>query len=491
MEELSKLIKSYQNNPDLALVKKAFNFARDAHADQKRYSGELYWIHPVAVAKILAGWHMDTESIIAGLLHDTIEDGVATKEDIVKEFGETVFQLVDGVTKVSKVKLRGSSEEELVENLRKMFLAMAKDLRVVIVKLADRLHNMRTVQFIPTEVKRKKFAKESLEVYASLADRLSMGLVKGELEDLSFPILYPDDYEWLKKYASPFYKEAEKHVLEIKQKLLRKLADESVQAIVSGRTKHFYSLYKKLLRPEIARDISKIHDIEAIRVIVDTVEHCYLVLGVVHKLYRPVPSVGVSDFIALPKPNGYRSIHTKVFGPSGKIVEVQIRTNEMHEQAEYGVAAHWHYALAKSKGTSDAVLEKGQVRADEGKLSWVKQLADWQKEVSDSGELLHDLKFDALSERIFVLTPNGDVKDLPFGATPIDFAYAVHTHLGDRTTGAKVNGKMVGLDYKLKSGDVCEVMLAKEPKKPNLDWKKFVVTSLAKREIRKGWETQI
>ncbi len=485
MEDLIKNIRKYDSNTNVKLVKKAYNFAKLTHTGQKRLSGEPYFTHPLAVAMILADWRMDTTSIVVGLLHDTVEEGAATLGDINKEFGETIERLVDSVTVVGEVKLRGSDEEEFVEALRKMFLVMAKDLRVVAVRLADRLHNMQTLKFLP-ENKQKRIAKETMDIYAPLAERLGMGEIKGQLEDLSFMYLDPKDYKWLVTYSRPAFKEAESHVLEAKRKLLAELAKEGIKATIHGREKHLYSLYRKLLRPEIDRDIKKVNDIVALRILVDTVEQCYTALGVVHKTYKPVPNIGISDFIALPKPNGYRSIHTKVFGPDGRVIEIQIRTHQMHEQAEYGIASHIYYAEMKSRGVSGQKLEEGKVFAPVERLPWVKQLANWQKEGASSQDYINTLKIDILSKRIFVLTPNGDVKDLPLGATPVDFAYAVHTQLGDRTVGAKVNGKMVGLDTKLKSGDVCEVILSKEPRKPNLDWLSFTVTNLAKREIQKG-----
>lgn len=467
------------------MVKRVYEFAEIAHSGQKRLSGDEYICHSLEVASILVDWKMDTVSIVAGLLHDTIDDGAAKQEDVLKEFGEKIAQIVDGVSRVGEIRLRGLHEEEFVENLRKMFFAMAKDLRVVVIKLADRLHNMETLEYLPIE-KQIKISKETIEVYAPLAERLGMGKVKGQLEDLSFPYLYPEDYKWLVKYTKDAYKKTETYIKQAKREILDSLTKEKIDADIDGRTKHKYSLYKKLLRPEVGRNLEKVHDLMALRILVNTVEECYMALGVIHKIYHPVPSIGISDFIAMPKPNGYRSIHTKVFGPNGRIVEIQIRTYEMHEQAEYGVASHFHYAAAKAKGASDEVLESGQVFASEEKLGWVKQLANWQKEITDSKEFLQSLKFDALSQRIFVFTPNGDVKDLPNGATPIDFAYAVHTHLGDRTIGAKVNGKITSFDSKLKSGDVCEIMLSKEPRKPSTGWLDFVVTHLAKREINKG-----
>lgn len=490
MDELIKTIESYNPGADLELLKKAYDFASLAHVGQKRLSGEPFISHSLAVATLLGNWKMDTYSIAAGLLHDTVEDGSAEITDIEKNFGPTIALLVDGVTKIGQVKLRGSTEEGFVENLRKMFLAMAQDLRVVIIKMADRLHNMQTLKYLPVE-KQKRIAKETLEIYAPLAERLGMGEIKGTLEDLAFPYLYPQEYKWLIDYCAPAYKKAEKHVLEAKKKLLRAQAAEGIEAEIHGRKKHLYSLYQKLMRPEINKDISLVFDLVALRVIVNSVEDCYATLGVVHKIYKPVSSAGgVADFIAVPRPNGYRSIHTKVFGPKGRIIEIQIRTWEMHEEAENGIAAHWHYGFLKNRGASDEKLEAGTFAPQE-KLSWVKQLANWQQEVTDNQEFMQALKFDALSHRIFVFTPKGDVKDLPSGATPIDFAYAVHTELGDRTTGAKVNGKIVPFEHKLQSGDVCEILLSKEPRKPNLDWLQFVVTNLAKREIHKGASIEV
>ncbi len=483
MENLIKKIKEYNPEVDTALIRKAYRFAQDAHFGHKRKSGEPYFIHLLATAMILSEWKMDTASIVAGFLHDSVEDGAAKREDLLKEFGETVTGLVDGVTKVGEIHLRNSTNEEFVENLRKMFLAMARDLRVVTIKLADRLHNMRTLEFQPPQ-KQKEVARETLEVYAPLAERLGMGEVKGELEDLSFPYLFPEDYKWLKSYSAPAYKEAEDHVRDAKRKLLTNLAGENIQATIHGRSKHIYSLYRKLLRPEINKDISQIHDLVALRILVKSVEDCYMALGVIHKTYKPVPALGISDYIAVPKPNGYRSIHTKVFGPGGRIIEIQIRTTEMHDEAENGVAAHWYYSHVKNQSLSSADRDK-KAFAPEDKLNWVKQIANWQKEVADNREFLQTLKIDALSHRIFVFTPKGDVKDLPAGATPIDFAYAVHTDLGKHLGGAKVNGKIVPLDHKLKSGNVCEIILTKEPRKPNADWLEFVVTNLAKREINR------
>jgi GTP pyrophosphokinase len=398
-------------------------------------------------------------------------------------FGEDVALLVDGVTKVTTLELKGSREEEFTENLRKMILVMAKDLRVVLVRLADRLHNMQTLYAL-SEEKQKKVAGETLEIYAPLAERLGIGEVKGRLEDLAFPYLYEKEQKKVEKEAKIPFKRAEEHIKKMKRTLLRKLVDEDIRAEIHGRKKYLYSLWRKLERPEIDWDFDKINDIVALRIIVNDIAECYVALGIVHNIYKPVPSIGVSDFIAQPKPNGYRSIHTKVFGPKGRIVEVQIRTKEMHEEAEYGIAAHWSYAMAKAKGAKEEELGKG-ITVSEDRLSWVKQLVDWQNQMTDKEEFMKAVKFDALTHRNFVFSPEGDVYDLPRGATPVDFAYTVHTELGNSIAGAKVDGRMVPLDYQLKSGEVVEILKSKSPKGPTHNWIDFVKTTAARREINK------
>ncbi len=485
MTEIEKLIakiQDYNSQADFGLIREAFDFAEIAHSGQKRLSGEPVLIHPLAVANILADYKMDWVSIAAGLLHDTIEDAGVTAEELEKEFGPEVALLVEGVTKISQIKLRGSSEEEYVENLRKMILAMAKDLRVVLVKLADRLHNMQTLKFLSPE-KQFKNAKETLEVYAPLAERLGMGNMKGRLEDLAFPYVYPEDFAWLTKYSQPHYKKAEEFLKKATRIIYKELAEEGIRAKVTARPKHLYSLWQKLLRPEINKDISRVYDLVAMRILVGEIKDCYGALGVVHSIWKPVPALGVRDFIAQPKPNGYRSLHTNVFSLGERILEIQIRTFEMHEEAENGIAAHWQYASAKSKGAADKKLEKGIFGPGE-KLSWVKQLVAWQKEVVDSNQFMEALKFDALAHRIFVFSPHGDVYDLPSGATPIDFAYAVHSDLGNEVSGVMVNGKMVSLDYKLKSGDMVNI-IRKEGGRPSEKWLRFVVTQHARQQILK------
>jgi len=482
-EELINLIRSYNPRANFKLINRAFQFALEAHAGQKRLSGEDFINHPLVVAKSLAEWKLDSVSIAAGLLHDVIEDGGVKKEKLEKEFGKDIANLVDGVSKIGELKLRGSQEEEFVENLRKMIVVMAKDLRVVLIKLADRYHNLQTLYVLPKE-KQSRISKETLEIYAPLAERLGIGEMKGKLEDLAFPYAYPEEYEWLKKYSASYYKQAEELLLKVKRKLLVELAKERIKAEIHTRAKHFYSLYKKLLRPEIDKDITKVYDLVALRILVNTVGECYISLGVVHKVYKLVPYLGVSDFIAVPKPNGYRSIHTRVFGPQGRIFEVQIRTWEMHEEAENGIVAHWYYGQQKTKGAKDSLLEKG-VFAPSEKMSWVCQLFAWQKGIADTKEFINSLKFDALKHRIFVFSPKGDVYDLPAEATPVDFAYAVHTQLGNSCQAAKVNGRLVPLDYKLKSGEVVEIIPAKGKKKPSRDWLNFVISRYARKQIEK------
>lgn len=479
-EELLIQIKKYNSGVDFDLIKKAYQLALKAHAGQKRLSGEDFIDHPLAVAKALADWRLDSGSIVAGLLHDTVEESDISLVKIKKEFGSGIAGLVDGVTKIGGIKLRGKRGEAFVENLRKMIVVMARDLRVVLIKLADRCHNLKTLHVL-AEKKQRRIARETLEVYAPLAERLGVGEMKGQLEDLAFPYLYPKKYQWLRKYSLPFFKKADERIKKVKRKIIKVLIARGVQAKIDGRKKHLYSLYQKLLRPEIDKDIEKIYDMVALRIIVKTAEECYTALGVVHKLFRPAPSIGIRDFIAQPKPNGYQSIHTNVFC-LGRITEIQIRTGRMHEQAENGIAAHWYYAKQKAK--KDRAVETGFFAPNQ-KLVWVKELMKWQKEITDSKEFIDSLKFDALSHRNFIFSPQGDVYDLPEGATPVDFAYAVHTELGDTCAGAKVNGKMAPLSYKLKSGQVVEIIPSKTRKGPSRDWLNFVVTRATRSKIAK------
>jgi len=461
----------------------AFSFAAQKHHGQVRQTGEAYISHPLFVAHTLASWGVDQASVEASLLHDVLDMTDVTLEQIEEEFGKEVAELVDGVTKVGKVQLRGSHDVEFLENLRKMFVSMAKDIRVVLIRLADRLHNVATLEGVALS-KQKRIALETLEVYAPLAERLGMGRLKGELEDLAFPYIFPEEYEWVMKIAKPHFKYSEENVTGIIQKIRQQLVKHSVKAKVEGRPKRKYSLYKKLLRPEINRDISLIHDLMAVRVITPDTASCYSALGILHQYWKPAPSLGISDFIAQPKPNGYRSIHTKVFDNKGNIVEIQIRSEEMHTQAEYGAAAHFAYAQAKMSGASDLQLEKGVAFKISDKMSWVKQLAGWQQTVSVI-ENISQYKLDALAHHIYVFSPNGDVYDLPENSTPVDYAFNVHSDLGQFIHTAKVNGKIVPLSAVLKSGDVVEILKTKAAKKPNRDWLNFVKTSKARTEIKK------
>lgn len=480
-KELVSQIYLYNPSFDQRKVKHAWDFAAASHEGQKRKSGEDFINHPIAVARMLAEWRLDTTSVISALLHDTVEDTSVTLEEIEKEFGSEVSFIVDGVTKVSNLKLK-TENEEMVENLRKMFFVMAKDLRVIMVKLADRLHNMRTIYVTPKE-KQIANSVECLEIYAPIAERLGISKVKFELENIAFPIVYPEEYKRVRSISKPLYEKSENLIDEMISEVQRGLKNHGIAADVHGRRKHLFSLWRKLERETINWDFSKVHDLFAIRIVVDDVATCYETLGIVHNLYKPYIPVGVSDYIAQPKANGYQSIHTKVFGGQGKIVEVQIRTKEMHEFAESGIAAHWLYSETKSKPTSEDRIRTGVAVANNKR--WIEQLVLWQKEIVDSQEFLKAIKFDALRGRILVFTPKGDVIDLPEGATPIDFAFAVHTELGLSMTGAKVNGKMAPLAFKLKNGDVIEVMRSKKTDRPTQSWLGMSVTVNARKSINK------
>jgi GTP pyrophosphokinase len=463
---------------------KAYQFAKIAMVGKKRYSGETFEEHGIKTAKILERFHVsDPITLSAAILHHVVVDGAADILDIEKEFGKEVSEMLKTLESLRILKMGNVSNKEFVESLRRMFLVLAKDLRVVLIKLADLLDNLSTLKYV-SEEKQKRVAEETLEIFAPLAERLGMGVMKGEMQDLAFPFLLPKEYETVKKLLKKSTTELEKDLSKVKLVLSENLDKENIDYHISSRAKHLYSLYTKLKRPEVDFDISKVNDLIAFRVITQSLEDCYRVLGVVHKLWRPIPDQ-FTDFIANPKQNGYQSIHTKVLGPGNKAFEIQIRTEKMHEAAEYGVAAHWSYAEAKSSGVSSETLEKGVVGST--KLDWVQRLAKWQEEVVDNEEFLKSVKTDFFGERIYVFTPKGDVKDLPSGATPVDFAYSVHSDLGDLATGARVNGKLVSLDTKLANTDVCEILVSKNAKKPNRDWLKFVVTGMAKKKIKKAY----
>ena len=482
--DLLDAIKQNQIKLDEKRLQKVYDFAAAAHHGQVRQSGDAYITHPLAVAITLASWGQQEPVLEAALLHDVAEDTDHTLAEITSLFGEEIAFLVDGVTKISRVKLRGSSNAVFVENLRKMFVAMARDIRVILIRLADRFHNMQTLEAVPIS-KQKRIAKETLEVYAPLAERLGMGQLKGDLEDLAFPYVYPTEYAWLMQIAKPHFSRAAKITSQATNLIKNKLNQHQLDPEVSGRPKRKYSLFRKLNRPEIDGDLGKIHDLVALRIITESKMDCYAALGLVHDLWQPVPHIGISDFIAQPKPNGYQSIHTKVFDRHKHIIEIQIRTRAMHEQAEYGAAAHVHYSAAKETGASDEKLQKGIAFKVKEKMDWIKELANWQREVENSEEYVQSLKLDALSERIYVFSPHGDVYDLPKDATPVDFAFAVHSDLGLHIQGAKVNQKIAPLSCQLKSGDLVEIIKSKEKHLPNRDWLRFIKTSKAKGKITK------
>lgn len=488
-KSLKRVIASYNPNFDEQKLDLAFEVAQRAHKGQKRLTGHHFIVHPIEVASYLADWHLDLDTIIAGILHDTIEDGDATREEIVEKFGEEVAQLVDGVTKVTNIRLTGSDDAQFIETLRKMILVMAKDLRVVLLKLADRLHNMRTLYALPKE-KQYKNARETLEIYSPLAERLGIGRIKGELNDLAFPYVYPKDYEKVKKGSAKYYKKANEEIKQIRKVLLKEFAKEKLKVDIKGRRKHYYSLWKKLQRNNIDWDFDKVHDIIAFRILVEEVNDCYISLGLVHRNFKPFPKIPISDYIAQPKPNGYQSIHTKVFGPHGKIIEVQIRTQKMHEQAEFGAAAHWAYAEAKTRGVRDEKLQKGEVSTTGDQLDWVKQLVSWQNELSDSKEFLEAVKLDAFHARILVFSPKGDVYDLPEGSTPVDYAFAVHTNLPAYIDSVLINKKIAKLDAKLSNGDLVEINKSKTKREIKKDWLNFVVSKTARSGIRKQLRKQ-
>ncbi|MEP7162741.1 MAG: RelA/SpoT family protein [Candidatus Moraniibacteriota bacterium] len=485
IESLSKAAPRPFSSEDEKRLTEAYLFSKKAHEGQLRRSGEPYITHTMHVARILSEMGMDTTTIIAGLLHDVPEDTQITLADVEKEFGPEVSYLVDGVTKLGKIKLRRSREEYFLENLRKMFLAMAKDIRVVIIKLADRLHNMRTLDHVPTE-KQQRIAQETMEIYAPIANRLGIGEVKGELEDLCFKYLDPENYHETKKIEETYLKQGGDYIKETQRLIKHLLEKEKIKAIdISGRTKHLYRLFKKLERHDM--DIKRVYDLVAIRIIVPEIADCYEALGIVHKEYRPM--VGrIKDYISLPKPNGYQSLHTTVFGPEGRILEIQIRTQKMHSEAELGIAAHWIYNEQEKRSWRNLFFRKRTEAAVLPKdLTWVKQLQEWQKEVGrDDEEFLRGLKIEFFKNHIFAFTPNGDIIDLPEEATPVDFAYAIHSDIGDSTVGAKVDGKMVPLDYRIENGQVVEILREKNKKKPSRDWLDFVKTSNAKAHIRRS-----
>ncbi|OGH77797.1 MAG: hypothetical protein A2469_00960 [Candidatus Magasanikbacteria bacterium RIFOXYC2_FULL_40_16] len=466
IDSLVEKIKTYSPESDLDIVRLAFNFADDAHRGQFRKSKEPYITHPLAAAHILADMRIDPVIITATLLHDVPEDTHITLQEIEDNFGSEIRKMVEGITKLGKLKYRGV--ERYIENLRKMFIAMAEDIRVMIIKFADRIHNLQTLDSLPPQ-KRYRIALESLEIYAPIANRLGIAEMKGQLEDLAFRYVYPKEYERVKKLMEEKLRGKEKSLQKIQEVSKMELANANIKIIdLKGRNKRLYSFYKKLLRKE--NDADKVYDVIAIRVIVPTIADCYATLGILHKIWKPLKG-RIKDYISQPKPNGYQSLHTTVFDEHGELVEFQIRTHDMHEEAEYGVAAHWHYD------------ERGS-RLPAKEIQWVKELAEIQKDILNKMSDLEEIKVDFLQSRIFVFTPKGDVIDLPEYATPVDFAYHIHTDIGNRCNGARINEKIASLDTPLQNGDVVEIIVDKNRKGPNPDWIDFTKTHTARDHIK-------
>lgn len=468
VDDLLERIRGYFPTADLSIIQKAYEFSEKMHEGQIRRSGEPYISHPLSVAAILADLKLDLDTIATGLLHDTVEDTAATLEDIKKEFGETIAHLVDGVTKIGMMKFKNSHEKQ-GENIRKMIVAMGKDVRVVLVKLADRMHNMRTLNFMPFD-KQEKIALETLEIYCPLAGRMGISALKVELEDLCFKYYRPDTYYSLVQQIKKTEAETDRYIAEVINSINRELTKVGFKAEVYGRSKHLWSIYKKMATRNI--DYDQVYDVLAFRVLVDSVAECYATLGLVHSLWKPIPG-RFKDFIAMPKTNHYQSLHTTVIGPGGERIEIQIRTVEMHQIAERGIAAHWKYK-ERGKISSDQELQQA---------NWLKDLVNIHQSVRSGDEFLETVKTDLFETEIYVFTPNGDVREFPEGATPVDFAYGVHTELGNRIVGARVNGRMVPLRHQLQNGDTVEVVTSKT-QEPSKDWLKFVVTNKAKSKIR-------
>ena len=481
-QELISSVRKYHPSADISMIQKAYEVAKEAHKDQKRKSGEPYIIHPLCVAIILADLELDKETIVAGLLHDAVEDTWMTAEEVEKEFGSEVALLVDGVTKLGQLNYSKDKVELQAENLRKMFLAMAKDIRVILIKLADRLHNMRTLQYMRPE-KQKEKARETMDIYAPIAMRLGISKIKVELDDLSLKYLKPDVYYDLVDKVSLRKSERQEFVNGIVKQVKQHMDDAGIKAQVAGRIKHFFSIYKKMVNQD--KTIDQIYDLFAVRILVDTVKDCYAALGVIHEMYKPIPG-RFKDYIAMPKPNMYQSLHTTLIGPNGQPFEIQIRTFEMHKTAEYGIAAHWKY-----KESSDGKVPVD--KSEEEKLNWLRQILEWQRDMSDNREFMSLLKNDLnlFADSVYCFTPQGDVKNLPTGSTPIDFAYSVHSAVGNRMVGARVNGKLVPIEYEIQNGDRIEIITSQNSQGPSRDWLKLVKSTQAKNKINQWFKKEL
>ena len=481
-QDLITRVRRYHPSDDISLIECAYKVANDAHKDQARKSGEPYIIHPLCVAIILADLEMDKETIAAGLLHDVVEDTIMTTDQIRAEFGDDVALLVDGVTKLGQLQYQGDKLDLQAENMRKMFLAMAKDIRVIIIKLADRLHNMRTLKHMTPEKQQEK-ARETMDIYAPIAQRLGIMKVKVELDDLSLKYLQPDVYYDLVDKIAVRKVERERYVQNIVDEVSAHIERAGIKAKIDGRVKHFFSIYKKMKNQN--KTIDQIYDLFAVRIIVDTVKDCYAALGVIHEMYKPIPG-RFKDYIAMPKANMYQSLHTTLIGSSGQPFEIQIRTYEMHKTAEYGIAAHWKY-----KEASDG--KKINTGAEEEKLSWLRQILEWQRDMSDNREFMNLLKsdLDLFSDSVYCFTPTGDVKNLPAGSTPIDFAYSIHSAVGNKMIGARVNGKLVTIDYVINNGDRVEILTSQNSKGPSRDWLKIVKSTQAKNKINQWFRSEL
>ena len=480
-QDLIRSIRKYHPSDDISQIEKAYKIAREAHKDQKRKSGEPYIIHPLCVAIILADLELDKETIIAGILHDVVEDTIMTLGEVEKEFGAEVALLVDGVTKLTQLSWSMDKVEIQAENLRKMFLAMAKDIRVILIKLADRLHNMRTLQYMKPE-KQKEKARETMDIYAPIAHRLGISKIKVELDDLSLKYLKPEVYYDLAEKISLRKDAREAFVQSIVDEVSAHIREAGIEARVDGRVKHFFSIYKKMVNQD--KTLDQIYDLFAVRIIVETVKDCYAALGVIHELYKPIPG-RFKDYIARPKPNMYQSLHTTLIGSTGQPFEIQIRTYEMHRTAEYGIAAHWKY-----KESGSGKIAAGDEAA---KLSWLRQILEWQREADNSKEFLNMVKgdLDLFSDSVYCFTPTGDVKNLPSGSTPIDFAYSIHSAVGNKMVGARVNGKLVNIDYVIQNGDRIEIITSQNSKGPSRDWLSLVKSTQARNKINQWFKTEL